>query len=59
LNPPKPVIDNEYAAVWPALIVAEDEEPEATTKLKSWPAPVRLTVCGLVAALSLIVRDPL
>ena len=41
-----------YVAVWPALIVAEVEEPEAALKVRLVPAPDNCTVCGLPGALS-------
>ena len=45
-------------ADWPALTVAELEEPEGRVRVKSSPVPRRATVCGLSAALSAMLKVP-
>jgi len=51
-RPPVPFTESLYVALWPAVTVAELDDPEAVVKVKSLPVPVRLTLCGLPAALS-------
>ena len=57
-NPPSPPTLKLYAAAWPAAAVAEVEEPEGTTRLKSCPVPVSPAACGLPLALSEMVSAP-
>ena len=52
VNPPMAVTMRLYVAVWPALIVAEVEEPEAALTARLVPAPDNCTVCGLPGASS-------
>ena len=56
LNPPRGATAIVYWAVCPGVTVALDEEDGATEK--SSPFPLSGTVCGLLIALSVIVRTP-
>ena len=61
LNPPSPPALKAYVAVCPGETVCDDEEPEAIATVKSWPVPVRFTVCVLPVVpllLSVTVRVP-
>ena len=57
---PAPPIESEYWAVAPAATVAELEPPDAIPRPTpgAAPIPVSVTVCGLLGALSVIVRVP-
>jgi hypothetical protein len=58
---PSPPIDNVYIALCPAETDADAEPPEGTPRpiLAATPVPVSGTVCGLLAALSVMVSVPL
>ena len=56
LNPPRGATAIVYWALCPGVTVALDEEDRATEK--SSPIPLSGTVCGLLIALSVIVRTP-
>lgn len=46
-------------AGWPGATLCELEEPEGGASVKSWPAPLSPTLCGLPGALSVNERLPL
>ena len=47
-----------YVADFPGATVADVEEPDAAASVKSWPVPLRATLCGLSEALSEMLRVP-
>jgi hypothetical protein len=58
LNPPSPARLKVYVADCPGATVAEVEEPEEAASVKSCPAPLSATLCGLPEALSEILIVP-
>jgi hypothetical protein len=58
LNPPSPAIVKVYVAACPGATAFEVTEPEAAASVKSWPVPLRATLCGLPIALSEMLMVP-
>jgi hypothetical protein len=58
LNPSSPVTPKVYDAVWPGATLAVVEDPEAAASVKSSPIPLSITFCGLLGALSVMLRVP-
>ena len=58
VNPPSPPTSKWKVAGCPAVTVAEGVIPEDRVKVKSRPVPLSVTLCGLLPALSEIVRLP-
>jgi hypothetical protein len=58
LNPPSPARLKVYVADCPGLTAAKVEEPEEAASVKSCPAPLSATLCGLPEALSEILIVP-
>ena len=57
---PAPPIESKYLDDVPAVIVVELKPPVAILRPKPWetPVPVKETICGLLGALSEMVRVP-
>jgi len=58
LKPPSARALNEYVAVPPGRSVAEREEPDAASNVKSSPVPVSVTLWGLSSAESVTTMAP-
>jgi len=52
LNPPRPPTLKVYVADCPGVTVADVEEPDDAARVKSWPVPLSMMICGLPLALS-------